>query len=288
MICREQIAPSRQLLTADLTRAGASSRAAQFQERPMLRSRLLMLNVLMFTAGCSATDRTAPPADSQKPVVESQTIVAATPTEISGLPGEVAPYAPGVSVIVMPGLKPVPGVKVVFTFSDGRSSYSTVTDASGRAALNELHFDSRGGQYDVVATAGDVGSVSFHVVTLDVKVIATYDLRAVGGVKGPPFYTGMGFSGLTGAHYQLFDNGTYRFGYEWNGHTSWNWTESYRETGPGLIEFYLDQATAPASTFYASRNYLFSTGTLSGGVMTVRYEDPVDFEDEEYVLAGSN
>lgn len=258
---------------------------SNFTERSMLRSRLTLLTILVYAAGCSAADRTAPSTDRQQPVTETQTVISALgETEFSGLPGEVAAYPPGISVAIKPGFTPVAGVKVVFTFSDGRASYSTVTNASGRAALDELRFDSRAGKYDIVATAAGIGSVSFVVSTIDVKVVATYDLHAVTGVQGPPFYVGIAQPGLTGAHYQLFDNGSYRFGYEWNGQTAWNQNLPYYRVGADRIEFYLSAESAPASTFYASRNYLFSTGTLSGNVMTVKYEDPVDFDDEEYVL----
>jgi hypothetical protein len=114
--------------------------------------------------------------------------------------------------------------------------------------------------------------------------IATYDLQSIAGQTLPITYHGGGNSWtITGARYRLFADGTYQFGYEYDGSQAWGPALQYIQRG-SIIEFYLSQATAPQSTFYAGNHYLFSTGTVNGGAMSVKYTDPIDFEDEIYVL----
>jgi hypothetical protein len=105
----------------------------------------------------------------------------------------------------------------------------------------------------------------------------------VGGQSLPISYSGGGSSWtVTGGSYRLFDDGTYTWGYEMDHLQVWHNPLPYLRA-EGKIEFYLSYESAPESSFYKDRGYLFATGTINGNAMTVKYEDPVDFEDEVYV-----
>jgi hypothetical protein len=247
----------------------------------MKRRRLLCLAFIFSVAGCSATDRTAPAG------VEPRSVIAASPTTIAGLPGELTGSPPSVQVVLAFGT-PVPGVKVSFTFSDNRGSdYSTITDSHGFAVLENLRLDTRPGVYNIVASVQGVGSVTFSAISLSGKVISTYDLVAVGGRSGPPFVfsSASELGQLSGRHYQLFDDGTYRIGYVPQDQTIWARPARYIRRGDGVVEFYLDPSLEPVSGYYASRNYLFAIGTITGDAMKVAYQDSYDYEDEDYALA---
>jgi hypothetical protein len=116
-------------------------------------------------------------------------------------------------------------------------------------------------------------------------VVAIYDLTSIGGRSLPQTYSGGGTSWqITGGHYELFDDGTYLWGYDYSGVTRWSLRPLPYTRNGSTLTFYLDNAAAPESQFYAGNHYLFSTGTLSGGAMAVAYTDPIDFEAETYSL----
>jgi hypothetical protein len=237
--------------------------------------RLLGLACVVCVAACSGAGGTAPlDASSAGGIPDHTVMYAASPITILGLPGEIASTPPSVRIAVSATGQPVRGVSVSFTFSDGRGpSYSTVTNAKGLAVLENLRFDNRPGQYSITASVAGVDSVVFSAYSVGGKLVATYDLQRPGAV-------------VSGGHYQLFDDGTYRQGYNRGGEqTQWNGREPFFRRSEGKIEFYVSAASSGGSEFYASRNYLFAVGTLTGDTMKVVYQDPVDFEDEEYILA---
>jgi hypothetical protein len=249
----------------------------------MQRSRVFILAGFVVAAGCSGTDGTTPGVTSPGSVT---VMSAASPTTIMGDSGEAASTPPSVQVRANPGGRPVAGVKVVFSFSDGRGAdYSTTTNSNGVAVLANLHFDIHPGQYNIIASVAGIGSVTFSAISFGGQLIATYDLRTIGG-KGPPFT----FEGesivLSGGHYQLFDDGTYRAGYDENGQTTWRPRGPYIRRNATTIEFYLDPSYTTTSGFYVSRNYLFAVGAVTGDQMKVTYQDSVDYLDEEYSLGN--
>jgi hypothetical protein len=250
-------------------------------EMDMLRVRLLGFALGLGVAGCSGTERTAPEIQSHLH------LSAASPTTIAGLPGEVPAIPPSVQVAIPLG-SAVPGVKVLFTFSGNRGAdFSTVTDSQGFATLQNMTFDTRPGTDTITATVDGVGGVAFTAISLSGKIVATYDLRAVGGRSGPPFIfkSEEEIGQLNGLHYQLLDDGTYRIGYVITDKTEWGRAAPYKVRSDGVIEFYLDPlSTEAASSFYSARNYLYAVGTITGDVMNLAYQDAFDYEPEEYVL----
>ena len=232
----------------------------------------MSLACLAGVAACSGDGGTAPLDASAGGIPDHSVMYAASPITILGLTGDLASTPPSVRIAVSPTGQPVRGASVSFTFSDGRGdSYSTVTNAKGLAVLQNLRFDNRPGPYSITASVAGVGSVVFSAYSIGGKLIATYDLRMPGAA----------------GHYQLFDDGTYRHGYDRDGQTQWNGREPFIRRSEARIEFYVDAASAGGSSFfYASQNYLFAVGTLTGDTMRVVYPNNSEFGDEAYSLAN--
>lgn len=189
---------------------------------------------------------------------------------------------PSVRIMRTGDHSPVPGVRVTFTSSNGAIA-SAVTDGTGRARADAWRPDYTKPEDDVIASADGVSdSVTFRAIVPH-KVVAVYDLQSMGGNTLLPYGGGPATGQITGGHYVLFDDSNYVWGYEIDGKPRFNSILPYIKRGSG-IEFYLSQGAAPESEFYRSLNYLFSTATLSDRLMSVKYSDTIDFDDEVYVL----
>jgi hypothetical protein len=247
----------------------------------------------MMAVGCAASDGlpTAAPATSgSKP----QEVLSLTSRALSiSCAGAGETISPGPSVIVADaGGAPHPNVAVRFTVMAGGGAVDSsiaTTNGAGVATAGSWRLGTTLGSNTVVASLETGATARFTVVAgRRGTVVAAYRLVTIGGRPLPQTYSGGGASWtITGGHYYLADNGTFLFGYEFaptpvpaticSGAT-------YSATDADMI-FYLEPGSYPQSTFYQQRNGLFATGKLSGRVMTVKYEDPVDFEDETYERA---
>lgn len=119
-------------------------------------------------------------------------------------------------------------------------------------------------------------------------IVARYDLQQIGDRQLPLTYSGGGASWqITGGHYFLAADNSYVFGYDINGATQAVPAGRYVLIDATTVRFYLAPGSYPQSQFYQERGGLFSTGRIQGDVMTVTYEDFVDFEIEKYILSGS-
>ena len=109
---------------------------------------------------------------------------------------------------------------------------------------------------------------------------------AIGGQPLPITYPGAGT--VTGGHYLLATDGTYAFQYERDGEpapqTALLCANARYMVGSSTIDFYLALGGYPLSAFYQQRNGHFATASVSGRVMLVKYEDTIDFADEQYEL----
>ena len=120
-------------------------------------------------------------------------------------------------------------------------------------------------------------------------VIARYDLVQIGNDSLPLTYGGGGLTWeITGGHYVLFADNTYSWGYDRDGISDPIPRASYVRVDASTIKFYLPGGSYPLSQFYQERDGLFSTGKLDGDLLTVTYEDFVDFEVEKYALSPGN
>ena len=242
---------------------------------------LAAVSIFVLTAACQDSQSIAAPRDyttnQSHPIM-----VAESPSLFSLYPGDEVP-APTVRVMHSGAGTAFTGVPVSFTFGDG-SVVKATTDADGNATANWPIDYSKSADSVVAKAEGVSSTVVFKALVIHDAAIATYELQSIGGKGLPLTYSGGGRSwNITGGRYRLLSDGTYMFGYEVDGKQQWGSALPYFRRD-STIEFYLSQGTAPQSTFYANINYLFATATLKGDVMSVKYTDPIDFEDEIYTL----
>jgi hypothetical protein len=213
-----------------------------------------------------------------QPMLTAKSFLAATL-----IPGDPIP-SPEVRVIDRTTSKPIAGIKVTFTAENGEVANSSVmTDADGTARAGEWRPDFTKSPTVIANAEGASNPLTFSVTILNKKLVGQYELKLIGGKSLPITYSGGGSSWtVTGGGYRLFDDGTYTFGYEIDHVRGWNIPLSYLQAD-GQIAFYLNYESAPESSFYKDRAYLFAMGVINGNTMTVQYTDPVDFEEEVYV-----
>jgi Bacterial Ig-like domain len=220
-----------------------------------------------------------------------------SPLPTCGRPGQNALHAPTVLVTSSRSGTRLANVPVRFVVGPEGGEISdpvVMTDASGVARAGTWRLGNTPGQNTLTASvAGSVPVTFTAAVVTRWNVVATYDLETIGGRALPLTYSGGGASWtITGGHYVIAADGTYAFGYELD---NAKWTAAdipcsmsqYTADGSTLL-FYLTPGSYPASRFYEERGGLFSTGTVSGNRMTVKYEDFIDFEDEVYVLSTAS
>jgi len=257
--------------------------------RAGVRVDLIVASLFALACGGSRDVPTAvSPASAQPRVTQSIAQAAA----IAGCYSPGTTISPGPTVIVTDSKgMPVSNANVTFAVTSGRGSLEHTavhTDATGLASAGAWELGDATGVGRVLASLDDGDGVSFSAfVSMPAKVIAVLRLDSIGGQSLPLTYSGGGSSWtITGGHYYLADNGTYDFAYE-SAPTvppaTICSTASYVRSATG-IDFYLAPGSYPQSTFYQERNGHFAAGTLSGTTMLVKYEDPVDFDDEVYTL----
>ncbi|MFI5231426.1 MAG: hypothetical protein ACHQSE_02825 [Gemmatimonadales bacterium] len=186
---------------------------------------------------------------------------------------------------------PAANVSVSFQVLSGNGTLgysSATTDASGLAGPGSWTLGSDVGVNFMHARIADGGGVDFSVAAATTaKVVAVYQLQSIGGQSLPRIYPDWT---ITGGHYYVAANGTYSFGYEF-GSTPAPATicsSARYVVGSSGIDFYLAPGSYPESSFYQQRGGLFSTGTLSGASLSVKYMDVVDFDDERYALVSGS
>jgi hypothetical protein len=242
---------------------------------------LAAVSIFALTAACQDSRSIVAPTD----YVTDQShpiMVAESPSLFSLFQGDDVP-APSVRVIWSSTGNAFAGVPVSFTFGDGNVVKAT-TDADGNASAYWPLDYSKSADSVMVAADGISGTMKFKALIVNKATVATYELQSIGGRALPITYGGGDTTwAVTGGRYRLFGDSTYVFGYEINGKQGWGPLLPYFKRD-STIEFYLTRESAPLSSFYANLNYLFSTGTANGGGMSVKYTDPIDFEDEIYVL----
>jgi hypothetical protein len=203
-------------------------------------------------------------------------------------PGETLTNWPSIKVEMRPSRRPVEGVVVQFAIGSA-APISVTTDANGLARLPSWTVGSQSGEYSVTATAeGGLTAKATALVISGPALSMSFELETMGGKPLPQTFSGGGATwDITGGQYELMADGTYYWDYYADGARRSPRDRPlgrYDVLADGVIMFYLDPSRAPQSIFYADRGYLFSTGHLSGGTMTVDYQDFIDFEKEVYVL----
>jgi hypothetical protein len=227
-------------------------------------------------AGCRDIAPTPPPF---QPLPVPGRLLSWTPLSNVADPGAFLSQAPTVLVADSTGLIPVAGVVVRFRITAGGGaivSDSAISDRQGLASVGGWQLGSAPGPDTLVASVTGLPPVMF---TARFRVaVAIYDLQTIAGQQVPVTFP-WGWI-ISGGHYVIFDDGSCTWGYEGSNAASPT-RMSYQRPDSATIQFYVLPGTYSNSAFYAERNGLFSTGTLNGTTMTVRYEDFLDFDNPE-------
>lgn len=241
---------------------------------------------------CGATqDSTGPgasPTISPRPASVPTNVVARSALAQAGWAG-FAVWGPTIQVFDQYA-KQMPGVSVTFKITRGGGSIDTsetVTNQYGYANTSWI-LGEQGGPNTVLVTVGGVDSLSFEADAKVPTIVARYNLSKIAGAPLPLNFSGGGLSwAITGGHFVIAADNSFAWGYDIDGFPSVRPTGSVAWVDPTTVQFFQAPGSYPDSQFYRDRNGLFATGKIEGSVMTVTYEDPVDFEIETYVLSGN-
>jgi hypothetical protein len=237
--------------------------------------------LLVVVQGCSGSRDASGPT----PIDLSHAAIAvANHVSIFGLAGTEIIDPPAVRIANVPDGQPIAGVTVTFIVNGKQSAaFTAITGSDGIARLDSLRLDTTPGEYGIFARANGLASVAFVEMALSKPPVAVYDLQSIGPVPIPRTYSAGGISWtITGGQYVLFDDGTYIFGYETNKAPAFDPTERFIRRDPQTVDFYAVQSDAPPPPGFPDPGYLYSTGTVSGNTLMVRYANGQD-EDEVYV-----
>lgn len=259
--------------------------------RKSLLAASAVFTTLTLIACGAAQDSTGPQAsttESPRPASVPTSVVARSTLAQAGWAGFAALWNPAIQVLDQYA-KPIHGVSVTFQITRGEGSLgvsNTVTGEGGYASTIWI-LGEQGGPNTLLVTVAGVDTLSFEADAKVPAIVARYDLSKVGGASLPLSYSGGGSSWtITGGHFVITADNSYAFGYDVDGIPTARPEGSVVWVDPTTVQFVQAPGTYPASQFYMERNGLFATGKIDGNVMTVTYEDPVDFETEIYVLSG--
>jgi hypothetical protein len=247
---------------------------------------------LMFIACGAAPDSTGPgasPTESPRPASVPTNVVARSALAQAGWAGFASLWNPTIQVFDQYA-KPMNGVSVTFKIGRGGGSIdfsNTVTNQDGYASTLWI-LGEQGGSNTLLVTVGGVDSLSFEADAKVQAIVARYDLSTMGAAFLPVNVSGGGSSWtITGGHFVIAADNSYAFGYDVDGIPTARPGGSVVWVDPTTVQFFQAPGTYPGSQFYKDRNGLFATGKIEGNVMTVTYEDPIDFDIETYVLSGN-
>ena len=237
--------------------------------------RLYSLFAVVLVVACSEPTSTTPNG-GKFPDVLAMTPVSSL--QLIGHAGEQATSLPSVRVYNNTALMPVAGASVTFylrTPTGDTSQVVVATNSNGVATFPAFRLGSSLGRYVVTAAAPGLSTIQFFIFVRG-RVIAIYDLIGLEGSQFPTTYASSG-------HYVLFEDGTYNHVY--NDSVDFNSAflsinGTYIKQPSGGVDFYIEPVAAGA--FYASKDYLFSSGSPVGANLRVTYTDPVDFDVEIY------
>lgn len=254
-----------------------------------LTTRAAALALTITLAGCATqNDVTAPNAGTfVSPSKVPTTVLARSPVSQIGVTSSVVPFSPAVVVLDQNGA-PMKDVDVHFVVTDGGGSVapSLVSSNANGLAVASWHLGDTSGENTLTATVQGIQPVLFEANAVLPLNVTRWDLQLIGDKPLPLTYSGGGASWtITGGHYVLVDDGTYTFGYDVDGVERPSTIGRYIRLDSSRVQFYLPAGSYPQSEFYTERGGLFSTGIIQGNVMTVTYEDFVDFEIETYVTS---
>ena len=259
--------------------------------------RILMALAILGAAGCrdggNAPTAAAPMPLARDPSVPSTITAASGPTFEDARPGSALADLPRVIVRDQYG-KPMPDVRVGFVVAGGGGSVTDSlprTSANGLAACGQWTLGTTEGENTLLAAVHGVESVVFTAVAR-VPVPpsrASFDLQAIGGQPLPFVVTGGSTWEIVGGQYLLAEDGTFTRLYlvrTYSGGVSRIDSTLMRggyTRGATRFSFYYG---AVDDDYVFVPSLLFSTATLQGGVLSVKYAPWVGTADEAYVRSS--
>lgn len=234
------------------------------------------------------------PSPLSPPERAATVLTALSALRTCGRAGLNVPVVPTVQVWGRSGTQ-LANVPVRFVIGSGGGEVRdsvVMTDGSGVARATTWRLGSAPGENTLTASVAGSSPLTFTAIVTRWNLIATYDLKAVGGRALPRIYSAGGRTwSITGGHYALSSDGTYSYGYEVDGAT---WTSndvlcsmSPYTTVDSTLRFYVEPGMA-GSQIYQLNGGLFATAALRGNLLTLKYADFLDYEDEVYVLSTAS
>lgn len=233
-------------------------------------------------AGCAANNDVAAP-DGRTPEIPSKTptsVVASSLVNQIGIANSLVTLPPVVRVLDQNGA-PMSKIEVSFAIVDGGGSVApdrVLTNNSG-IARTSWRLGNTAGENTLTATVSGIQPLIFRANSLlpgsAPAVRATrWDLLLVAGQKLPLTYSAGGSTWtITGGQYVFLDDSSYARGYDVAG------AEHTRPMGRYFVN------ASGAVQFFDALGLLLSTATIQGNLVTVTYEDFIDFDPEIYVMA---
>ena len=285
----------------------------------MSNSRALTAILLTLLVSACRADLTTPelttssqPAHPANPdsAVSRAVISASSPLIVIGTPEGLVEDVPTVRVtkLTRSGREPVAGVRVTFTTLEVQADLSAglvtmreveavlgarsaVTDEDGFATVGSWLLPKLSGEYSLIASTADEGSIMFTAIVQPAPAIVIYDLQANPGELFPQTLQGGGSTWeFWGVHYVLCPDGQFFLWYDVRNISGGNYTGPqapshgfYLKPDSATIRFYIVPLSYPTWISYSERGGFFATGTLSGDVMRVSYADYDDYDDEVYL-----
>ncbi len=213
-------------------------------------------------------------------------LIAASPLDQEGIAGSSVLGPPVVSVLDENGA-PMKNVAVRFAVTAGAGTIAqdlVKTDVDGFAGV-PWRLGDAGGENILIATVPGIKPVVFRAMAVIPANGARWDLLLIGEQHLPLTYSGPGASwSITGGHYVFVGDSTYIFGYEVDGVDGPSTIGRYVRLDSSTVQLYVPECYAGSDSCQERGGlFLFATGTIQGSVMTVTYEDFIDFEKETYV-----
>ena len=234
-------------------------------------------------AACGTKNDVAAP-DGRTPDTPSKTpttVLAHSLVNQTGIVNSLVVSSPAVVVLDQNGAQ-MSDVVVSFVVTDGGGSVApdrVRTDQFG-IARTSWRLGEITGENTLTAAVSGIQPVVFRANSLLPGSMpelrgTRWELLRIGGQELPLTYTGGGASWtITGGHYVFLDDSTYAWGYTVNGVDNTHPMGRYVITASGAVQFF----EAPG--------VLFSTATIEGNLVTVAYEDFIDFDVETYVMSS--
>jgi hypothetical protein len=250
---------------------------------PLQTRRFMSALGLVSLAGChEAASVARSPAAPDLPAVPSYLLWARGPTVMAARPGTPVLEAPTVMVQDQ-HLRPVVDLPVSFVVVSGGGYVSETrvnTQGNGLATCGGWILGTTAGQNTLVASVAGSSSIVFTAMGRTLQTgFESYDIHTIGARPLPVTYSGGGSTwDIVGGRYIFSDDGTFSQTSLVRMSDGVTRTNSFHGTY-GLLTY---GPLESSIMFYVDRKF-FASGEVRGDVLTVTYDDWIDFEEEVYL-----